>query len=255
LPVLQRLGIPALIFVVCDGLAAGDPFPHFVFELQASWPRMRALANHPGLAKVLAATSHKSLEELFKGGADSVCDIFARALGADELADLSADLAAAGMPRRTMDRGQLQRAARSELIDLGAHSMTHRPLTVLPSEEVESEIRESTQMIAGMTGRAPSDVAFAYPFGFVSAQAASVVGRFCRSGFTCAARPVSGLDRSATLPRFNLDRSAPRRTAEARPLESAIAALRETALLYVRTDLGRRVSAPLRHAVRALRGR
>lgn len=256
LPVLGKLGVPALVFAIASGLERGDPFPHFLHELQERWPRSSAICGHPSIAKVVAATPYGSLGELFERNPDATHDVFATVLRPEELRALAADLVAMGIqPRRTMDRTQIEHSLRSGLLDYGAHSMTHRALSVLPDDDADAEIRGSAEAVAALTGRSPAQIAFAYPYGFVSAHAAATVARLCRAGFTCAARPVSAIDRDATLPRFNLDRLTPQRTRDARPLGSAVASLRETALLYARTDRGRRLAAPLRRAVRALSGR
>jgi peptidoglycan/xylan/chitin deacetylase (PgdA/CDA1 family) len=256
LPVLEKLGVPALVFAIASGLECGDPFPHFLHELQERWPRGSVICRHPSIAKVVASTPYGSLDELFQRSPGATHDAFAKVLRPDELRALSADLVASGtQPRRTMDRAQIVRSLRSGLLDYGAHSMTHRALSTLPHDDAEAEIRDSTAALAELTGRPPVQIAFAYPYGFVSAHAAAAVARLCRAGFTCAARPVSAIDRDATLPRFNLDRLTPQRTRDAGSLGSAVASLRETALLYARTERGRRLAAPLRRALRALTDR
>jgi peptidoglycan/xylan/chitin deacetylase (PgdA/CDA1 family) len=130
--------------------------------------------------------------------------------------------------------------------------VTHRAFVGLANAEIEHEITESTKALSDLTGKRPAALAFAYPYGFVTAHAAAMVARTCRAGFTCHARPISMIDRDATLPRFNLDRHLSDKLRAERAASAAFASARECVLLYARTDLGRRATAPLRRTLKAL---
>lgn len=253
-PILRRLGIPALVFAVSGGvLGRGDPFPHFLHELQESWPRGKAISDHPLIGKLLASSGFASLHELFAKTPAAAHDIFAKALRPDELQELSAAvIAIPGMKRRTMDADQVARSIRAGQLEYGAHSVTHRAFVDLGPGEIEREVIDSAETLAELTGKPPGALAFAYPYGFVTAFAAAVVARTYRAGFTCHARPVSAIDRSATLPRYNLDRRLSAKLRTDRSAARALASARERALLYARTDLGRRVTAPLKRSLKAL---
>ena len=255
LPVLQRLGIPALIFAVTGSvLGRGDPFPHFLHVLQENWPRGTMVSNHPLVAKVVATTSFASLGELFAHDPEAAHGIFERALCSEELDTLSAHIAASiHQPRQTMTLLEIVDSMRSGLLTYGAHSITHRALTALNPLEAEREIIRSTEAIAEVSGKPPSEIAFAYPYGFVTAHAASTVARVSRAGFTCSARAVNWMDRAATLPRINLDHQTPIAVRRARSAMTSLGSLQETALLYARTNTGRRLTAPLRRILRAVR--
>ncbi|MBX9633734.1 MAG: polysaccharide deacetylase family protein, partial [Magnetospirillum sp.] len=92
--------------------------------------------------------------------------------------DLPADMA-------LMDWSALERlAAQGHMI--GNHTMSHRRLTTLSSEQVEAEIAEGAHAIAQNLGRKADW--FAFPFGDIDSVNAAVIKaaarhhRFCRSG-------------------------------------------------------------------------
>ena len=259
-PLLARLEIPAVLFAVAGGLLGrGDPFPHFMHELQDKWstlpPAVRAaIDGHPAVKTVVAraaltSPALTSVAELLPR--ETAHEAFVNALDPAGLADLAAFLAtAAGLRRRTMPLDDMRHLLRAGPFELGAHSLTHRAFVHLDNETTEREIVESTAVVADLVGKPPASIGFAYPYGFVTAHAASVVARHCAAGFTCHERPLSPVDRSPMLPRVNLDS---RTLAIARPRWPILESLREETLLYARTDLGRRVTRPVRALLRAVR--
>jgi peptidoglycan/xylan/chitin deacetylase (PgdA/CDA1 family) len=254
-PLLVRLGIPAVVFAVTGGLLGrGDPFPHFMHELQDKWstlpPAARAaIDGHPAVKTVVARAALTSIAELLP--LETAHDAFANAVDPAGLADLAAFLTtSAGLRRRTMMLDDMRHLLRAGPFELGAHSLTHRAFVSLDNETIEREIVESTAFVADLVGKPPASIGFAYPYGFVTAHAALVVGRHCAAGFTCHERPLSPLDRSPMLPRVNLDS---RTLAIARPRWPILESLREETLLYARTDFGRRVTRPVRALLRAVR--
>jgi peptidoglycan/xylan/chitin deacetylase (PgdA/CDA1 family) len=256
-PVLERMAIPALVFVVTGSLAhRGDPFPHWLDELMDNWSAIpgdaaKAIASHPAVQNVLAATQFPSLGELFTLQPESARDAFefnAVPSELQELAGIVADTPA--LSRRTMDGDDLREMLRTGLMEIGAHSTTHRAFVRLSPAECETEIIESTNIVADICGKPPASLAFAYPYGFITAHAVATVSRLCRAGFTCQARPFSRIDRSAMLPRFNLDRQLPNKARLNGSMNTMIASAREGLLLYVRTDTGRRITDPIRKITR-----
>lgn len=255
LPLLQRLGVPALVFAVTGSLlGGGDPFPHFIDELRDKWPMLSAetrwsIGDHSSTRAILAHSGHASLGELLP--LESVHGAFAAALGPTALADFSTFLTGKpGLARRTMTVDDVRRLQASDLIEIGAHSVTHRAFIEMADADVEREIAQSTEAIAELSGRPAGSIAFAYPYGFVTAHAAATVSRRCAAGFTCYERPLSALDRAAMLPRINLDR---RTLKIARSRWPTLSSLYEETRLYARTPAGQRIVRPIRALFRAVR--
>jgi peptidoglycan/xylan/chitin deacetylase (PgdA/CDA1 family) len=209
-PLLARLGIPAVLFAVAGGLLGrGDPFPHFMHELQDKWPTLPPVVQaeidgHPAIKTVVAraaltSPALTSVAELLPRETAPETGQRARSAG---LADLAPSSASRRPPGRTMTSFT---ALLAQDIELGAHSLTHRAFVHLDNETTEREIVESTAVVADLVGKSPASIGFAYPYGFVTAHAASVVARHCAAGFTCHERPLSPVDRSPMLPRVNLD--------------------------------------------------
>lgn len=254
-PLLARLAIPAVVFAVAGGLLGrGDPFPHFMHELQEQWATLppavqAAIDGHPAVKIVVSRAALASVGELLPR--ESAHEAFVNALDPAGLADLAAFLAtSAGLRRRTMTLDDMRHLLNTGTFELGAHSLTHRAFVNLDNETTEREIVQSTAVVADLVGKSPASIGFAYPYGFVTAHAASVVARHCAAGFTCHERPLSPVDRSPMLPRVNLDN---RTLAIARPRWPILESLREETLLYARTDLGRRVTRPVRALLRGVR--
>ena len=101
-PLLARLGIPAVVFAVTGGLLGrGDPFPHFMHELQDKWstlpPAVRAAIDaHPAVKTVVsraafaASPALTSVAELLP--LETAHGAFANTLNQAGLADLAAFL-------------------------------------------------------------------------------------------------------------------------------------------------------------------
>jgi peptidoglycan/xylan/chitin deacetylase (PgdA/CDA1 family) len=74
--------------------------------------------------------------------------------------------------------------AQEELIEIGAHTVTHPTLSALSVEAQRSEILQSKADLEQIVGRPVST--FAYPFGRRSDYDSRSVGLVAHSGFTCA---------------------------------------------------------------------
>jgi peptidoglycan/xylan/chitin deacetylase (PgdA/CDA1 family) len=135
LPALEQHGIPAAVFTcaspVIDGL-------HFWFD---------ALGRRDGEAAVLSARSLPY-------------DAWRR------LVDTAVTPADADEAHRPLTPRELERLARSPMIEIGGHTMTHPTLALAPIERQRDEIARCRRSLQEVTGR-PVD-AFAYPYGIVT---------------------------------------------------------------------------------------
>jgi len=132
LPVLERYGIPAAVFVAAAPVLDQQ---HFWFD---------ALCRRDGEAAVTTA----------------------RALPYQKwraLADSITTTAVETESHRPLTRTELEQLAHSPLIEIGAHTMTHPTLSLAPIEEQQREIADCRATLERVLGRPVS--AFAYPYG------------------------------------------------------------------------------------------
>ena len=85
---------------------------------------------------------------------------------------------------RTLSREEAIRLADGELIEIGAHTMTHPVLRTLPPEAQWSELQESKAYLENLLGR--TVVSFAYPYGSVDSYTKQTVTLVRQAGFTFA---------------------------------------------------------------------
>ena len=78
-------------------------------------------------------------------------------------------------------------------VEFGSHTCTHRKLTELPASEVDTELRESKEVITRELGL--PEVPLAYPYGFTNDSIASVAQSL---GYSCAITTESGFNDAAT---------------------------------------------------------
>jgi peptidoglycan/xylan/chitin deacetylase (PgdA/CDA1 family) len=82
---------------------------------------------------------------------------------------------------QTLTSEETIRLAEGDLVEIGAHTMTHPVLATLPAIEQRQEIQESKVRLEAMLGR--EVVSFAYPHGSSTPEAAASVAQ---AGFVCA---------------------------------------------------------------------
>ena len=105
---------------------------------------------------------------------------------------------------RAMTRAELQDLARGGLVEIGAHTVNHVPLSAMVADRQVEEITESRQTLEGII-RSPVD-SFSYPFGEGADYSGETVEMVKRSGLSCACANVEGVVTKATdpfqIPRF-----------------------------------------------------
>jgi peptidoglycan/xylan/chitin deacetylase (PgdA/CDA1 family) len=135
-PLLQRLGVPATVFVVAHAPEAREGF---------WW-------DYPGVQRVHSAAQRDEWLSVLRGDRDAIL----RATGGDNGAPtLPPDF-------RPADWDTIAQAARAGL-GIGGHSATHRALPALDGSELRLEIVESREIVKRRTGVTPQF--FAYPYG------------------------------------------------------------------------------------------
>lgn len=122
----------------------------------------------------------------------------ARAATEEERNTLLASLYAwAGVDRtppvgsRAMTRAELLHLAQDGLVELGAHTVTHRVLATLPAEDQRAEILESRSRLEAIINHPV--LAFAYPYGQTEHFTDETVRIVQNSGFQVACTAVQGL--------------------------------------------------------------
>lgn len=86
-------------------------------------------------------------------------------------------------------------------IHVGSHSRTHPDLTRLSNDALADEVVGSADAIQAETGTRP--IVFAYPYGYLDARTAAVVGASYPFGCTTAFRTLGGAPPPARLPRLD----------------------------------------------------
>jgi peptidoglycan/xylan/chitin deacetylase (PgdA/CDA1 family) len=82
---------------------------------------------------------------------------------------------------RALTAEEVLRLTKGDLVEIGAHTMTHPVLAALSASDQRQEIQESKARLEAMLGR--EVVSFAYPHGSITPEAAASVGE---AGFACA---------------------------------------------------------------------
>lgn len=87
-------------------------------------------------------------------------------------------------------------------VTLGAHTRTHQRLDALSGDELTEEICGAAHVIAKRTGHAPAG--FAYPYGSVTDEAASMVETTYAWGCTTDLHVLRDIEERARLPRLDM---------------------------------------------------
>jgi len=175
MPVLASLGLPATIFV-CPGLVGGEAFWWDSPDLDA-WTRKE---------QVLDALQGRELRvrEFMR---------WHGLRGSDRVGDF--------LPAREQE---LLEASERPGISIGAHTVTHPNLSMLPEEEVRSELAECRDRLAGSYRSAVRWIA--YPFGLANPMVERVAAEEGYDGaFVLDGGWIPGDGRRITaLPRLNI---------------------------------------------------
>ena len=105
---------------------------------------------------------------------------------------------------RCLTEDELRVLASGDLVEIGAHTLTHPVLSSLSAEQQEDEIAGSKRRLEMLTGK--SITSFAYPYGKKNHYTAHTVSTVQANGFACACSNFGGLVTRASnrfaLPRF-----------------------------------------------------
>ena len=167
-PILTRAGAPATVFLVTGSLGRPGPFwwdrlawlvlaPRTVPEelnLELPGGVVRWRDGRPGARRRLHRDVWTALKLVDEDTRDAALDRLARWSGSD-----AGPLEAS----RPLTPLEVREMGATGVVDLGSHTVTHRPLPRLPLEQRRREIVESLEACARITGRRPST--FSYPHG------------------------------------------------------------------------------------------
>jgi peptidoglycan/xylan/chitin deacetylase (PgdA/CDA1 family) len=105
---------------------------------------------------------------------------------------------------RCLTAEELRELAEGDLVEIGAHTLTHPVLSSLSAERQEEEIAGSKRWLESLTGK--TITSFAYPYGKKNHYTAQTVSTVQAQGFACACSNFGGLvtkiSNRFALPRF-----------------------------------------------------
>ena len=218
LPVLEKLGVPAIFFV--PGAPLAEKRVLSVHKLHALRER---LATDEFQARLDVALTEAGIESprvtaeeaqrhyrYDEPGAARTKDLLNMALPPQVRNDVVGSLFAAEFDERTYaeqlyaDRGQIAELER-EYRSVGAHSYAHEPLAGLPDDELRADLERVRELVREVTGSPP--LALSYPYGTPATVDARVVaaaeGAGFAVGFTMERRTNETLDEPLLLARLD----------------------------------------------------
>ena len=168
LPILEELQVPATFFVSTGHLGNGENF--WWHQLDAILLKARHLPSRFSLTdsrfgRTWASDSPQNRQRLYA----ELCQLMRR-IGPDRQANWLAQLqtwadvhAINEAQHRVMTQEELSRLAASPWATIGAHTVSHAALSVLPDEQQRQEIFSSKRILEEVTGKPITT--FSYPFG------------------------------------------------------------------------------------------
>ncbi len=171
-PVLDAAGCPATMFVTTGPVEAGTGYwwdllsriilespalpERIVIDIEGTRHEFDGAGQDRAHRDALLSQLHAQLRAIDAARRDEILRDLAEATGTDY---------ASPARDRAMSPGDVASLAESGLIEIGAHTVTHPTMTMLPATEQEREVSESRQWCEDWTGRPIAG--FAYPFGDV----------------------------------------------------------------------------------------
>lgn len=190
LPILERFGIPATVFVATGNL--GAPF---------WWDRLKTLVFDTEFGSLVR--EEENLGELYH----RLCETLRDRAGAEVERWLSEKESGGGRIDcpRCVDEQELQSLAEHPLIEIGAHTQSHVRLSSLSPEERFREIADSIETLNRLLSRQVS--LFSYPFGlegrdFEEATRSAVAAAGARYAFAADRGLVNAAGDRFALPRL-----------------------------------------------------
>jgi peptidoglycan/xylan/chitin deacetylase (PgdA/CDA1 family) len=189
LPVLERHGVPATIFVTTGLLdAARDPW----------WQELERLLGALDTVEVELEGARQRLPLRPRSRRALAFDRIAAAASRMPPAEVERLLAgireqAPSLPPSAnpmLDWNELARLASHPLITIGAHTVSHPPLPALPSAEAAREMEESRRVLRERTGATIDH--FAYPYGTAAHAGAREAELAAAAGFRSAFTAIEG---------------------------------------------------------------
>jgi peptidoglycan/xylan/chitin deacetylase (PgdA/CDA1 family) len=194
-PLLRSTGIPATVFVVSEKIGSLREF--WWDELERALLLPRQLPEN--LRITIAGREHEwhldSLEERRQAhrtlqGLLRPLDADSREALLDELAEWAGVVQKGRPGYRTMTISQLVELARSEVVDIGGHTMTHPRLPALSVDAQRTEVVGGRQRLESLIG--DSILTFAYPYGTRQDFTDSTVDIVRAAGFRAACTTLPG---------------------------------------------------------------
>lgn len=207
LPVLQRHGVPATIYLATGLIGTGEILWTTATELAFRHsPRPRVSLDALGLGEVAlgdaaarARAGRAAVEALkLRPSAER------RALHADLLARLGADTGDR-RPFALLDWDEVRTVAASGLVTFGGHTVHHEIVSRLDDAEVEAEIGGSVSAVRREVPAAGVSATFAYPNGRPQDVDARAEAALARAGCVAAVTTSEGLN-TPDVPRMRLRR-------------------------------------------------
>jgi hypothetical protein len=205
-PILQRLGIPATIFLSTDYIGTRDAFWFDrVMTLLHFAPAGRLRVRSASLDALLTdvASRRRAGGELVRT-LKRTPDPQRRVL-LNELEYLLAASVPASLAQRqfAMDWTQVREMAAAG-VEFGSHATSHQVLTMLSDEALAQELQESRRLIQAQTGQAVEVIA--YPVGSAEAYDERVVTRAKACGYTLGISYRPGINSMRNPDRFAMTR-------------------------------------------------
>lgn len=210
LPVFERHKVPFTIFV-CKGLSERSHTMWWDTAAALIAKQNRLTLCLPAARIDVDCSTARAKQVAF----DMVVDAVFAGDEAKSVAQLDAAAQATGInphalvAETVMDRDELQALGRHPLVSYGAHTVSHRALEALTDTEILSELTDSADYVAGITGTRP--VTFAYPYGDARSATPRTAGYAQWAGFRIAVTTRPGtlapasLDAPQLLPRISLN--------------------------------------------------